>query len=143
MRFASLVVLFCFVLTGRASAGATPEESIRKVLDEQAAAWNRGDLREFAASYREHCTLVGATINETSRDEVLAHYQQKYPSRGAMGKLAFSGITVHPVDARVATATGHWRLDRDAASGGPVGGLFSLVFEFLHNSWQIVLDHTS
>lgn len=125
------------------SGGPTPEADIRKVLDEQAVAWNRGDLKAFVESYARHCTLVGTAITETSREQVLAHYQQKYPSPGAMGKLEFSGIAIHLVDGRVATATGHWHLNREAAYGGPVGGVFSLVLELTKGNWQIVLDHTS
>ncbi len=107
------------------------------------AAWNRGDLKQFVSSYASHCTLVGRTITETTREQVLEHYRQKYPSPGARGKLAFSSLVVHRIDARVATVTGHWHLTRDAALGGSVGGVFSLVFEFLDGSWQIALDHTS
>jgi hypothetical protein len=149
MRFALFCFLGCLSFSRLlASAAPAPEDkigeiTIGKILEQQAAAWNRGDLKEFVASYAQHCTLIGATIRETTREQVLAHYREKYPSRGAMGKLMFSGIAVHAVDARVATATGHWRLERDVASGGPVGGVFSLVFEFVDGKWQIVMDHTS
>lgn len=144
MRFATWLVLGCLCFPRSSlNARAGPEDNIRKILDQQAAAWNRGDLNEFVAAYAPHCTLIGATIAETTRDGVLAHYRQKYPTAGAMGKLTFSGITVHLVDRRVATATGHWRLDRDATSGGPVGGVFSVVVELLNGHWQVVLDHTS
>lgn len=144
MRFARWFVLGCLCLLGFfGSAGATPGDDIRRILDGQAAAWNRADLKQFVASYAEHCTLIGAAIDETTREGVLAHYRRKYPTPGAMGKLMFSGIAVHSVDAHVATATGHWHLDRNAISGGSVGGVFSLVVELLDGHWQIVLDHTS
>lgn len=126
-----------------ARSAVTPEESIRNILQQQETAWNEGDLDAFVSSYAEHCTLVGSTITPTTRAQVLAHYQQKYPSRGAMGKLAFSDITVIPMDERVAIVTGRWHLDRKKASGGPVGGVYSLVFQSIDGSWQIVLDHTS
>jgi uncharacterized protein (TIGR02246 family) len=137
--------VFGFVLLSKpfVSTGATPEDAIKNVLEQQVAAWNRGDLGQFVSSYANHCTLVGSTISETTRQQVLAHYQEKYPTPAARGKLAFSGMAVHAIDARVATVTGHWHLDREAASGGPVGGVFSLVFELLDGSWQIALDHTS
>lgn len=144
MRFVSALVLGCLSLSGLfMSSGATPEAAIQNVLERQAAAWNRGDLRQFASYYAEHCTLVGNTISETTREQVLAHYQQKYPSPGARGNLVFSGISIRRVDAHVAVVTGHWRLNRDAVSGGPVGGVFSLVFELLDGAWRITLDHTS
>lgn len=144
MRFSHLSLAACLCLHALLVSAATKQEDvIRTILEQQAMAWNRGDLNGFVASYARHCTLVSSTISEVTREQVLAHYQQKYPSRGAMGKLIFSDITVHSLDARVATATGRWHLDRNAASGGPVGGVFSLVLEFLDGNWQIVVDHTS
>ncbi len=144
MRFAALLVLsFCFVSGLLAGAGATPDEKIRRVLDQQVAAWNRGDLESFVAGYTEHCTIVGSTISETTRAQVLSHYREKYPSAGARGKLAFSGLSVRHPATNVAIVTGHWHLDRAAVSGGPVGGVFSLVFELIDGSWRITLDHTS
>ena len=137
------VFVLVYLLLPKSSTAATPEEAIQDLLEQQVAAWNRGDLKQFVSSYAQHCTLIGSTISETSREQVLAHYQQKYPSSGARGKLTFSSLTVHRLDSRVATVTGHWHLDREKVSGGPVGGVFSLVFEFIDGSWQIVLDHTS
>ena len=144
MRCVGVFILGCLLFSVPFIAtGSTPEAAIQKVLEQQVLAWNRGDLTEFVASYAGQCTLVGSTISETTRAQVLAHYQQKYPSSSTRGKLAFSGLTVHSLDARVATVTGNWHFDREASSGGPVGGVFSLVFESLNGHWEIVLDHTS
>ena len=125
------------------SVAADKEEAIQQILEQQVKAWNRGELTQFVASYAEHCTLVGSTIEETTRREVLAHYQRKYPSEDSRGKLSFSGLTIHRLDAQVATVTGHWHLDRKSSAGGPVGGLFSLVFKLTDGKWQIAVDHTS
>ena len=123
--------------------GAAFDDAIKRVLTDQVSAWNRGDLKEFVSSYADHCTLVGTTIAETTRAQVLEHYQQKYPSAGARGKLTFSDLKVHQVDGQTAIVTGRFHLDRDKASGGPAGGVFSLVFELIGSKWQIILDHTS
>ena len=144
MRLASTFFICLLLLSGPSvSTAATPEEVIQDVLWQQVEAWNRGDLRQFVSSYADHCTLVGSMISETTREQVLAHYQGKYPSPGARGKLAISGLAVHRLDGRVATVTGHWHLDREPAFGGAVGGVFSLVFELIDGSWRIALDHTS
>ena len=144
MKLPSVLLLTCLFLSGPfVDAAAKPEDAIQNVLDQQVAAWNRGDLKQFVSFYASRCTLIGRTVAETTREQVLEHYQQKYPSPGARGKLAFSSLVVHRIDSRVATVTGHWHLTREAASGGSVGGVFSLVFELLGGSWQIALDHTS
>ena len=117
--------------------------AIETMLNRQADAWNRGDLPEFVSYYAPLCTLIGTEITETTRSHVLAHYKEKYPSRAAMGKLTFSDISIHLLEKDVATVTAHWHLERDAKSGGPVGGVFSLVCQLSGGAWQIVLDHTS
>ena len=142
MKLAGAFVLVCLAFAGPL-VSATPESAIKAVLESQVAAWNQGNLMQFVAPYAQHCTLVSSTISETTREQVLEHYQHKYPSTGAMGRLAFSELNVHSIEAHVAIVTGRWRLARDAHSGGPVGGVFSLVFELVGGSWQIALDHTS
>lgn len=143
MKAAACILCFLVLAAPILCAEAPAEQAIQNVLMRQVAAWNRGDLPEFVSAYAPQCTLVGATISETTRDQVLEHYRQKYPSPEARGKLAFSALVVHQIEPDVAIVTGTWHLDRPANSGGPVGGVFSLVFQLLNDHWQIVLDHTS
>ena len=51
-------------------APAQPDASlaaIRAVLDEQQAAWNRGDVRAFIKGYDESATMVGSAVIKASR----------------------------------------------------------------------------
>ena len=121
----------------------SPDAGVKAALTEQTAAWNKADLPRFAATYAGHCTLVGKTISQVTRAEVLAHYQEKYPSIAKMGHLTFANLQVSVLDDRHATAVANWHLDRDAVSGGPVGGVFSLVLQKENGVWMIILDHTS
>jgi uncharacterized protein (TIGR02246 family) len=134
----AILMLLPSVLPG----GQTPAAAIEEIINQQARAWNRGNLEQFVNPYADRCTLVGTQISEVTRAQFLAHYQTKYPSPGAMGQLTFSALAVNPLDERVAIVTGHWHLDRSAASGGSVSGVFSLVFELRNGAWKIVLDHT-
>src|SRR5258706_11740111 len=56
---------------------ATPEDDIRKVLEDQTAAWNRGDLPAFMAGYleSESTTFVSDTVTR-GHAKVLARYLQ-------------------------------------------------------------------
>jgi uncharacterized protein (TIGR02246 family) len=138
--------LLCSILSPAllGSGANTAEAWITAVLNEQVDAWNSGDLEKFVSSYAPKCTFVGGNqVSETTRADVLAHYEKKYPSREARGKLTFSGLTVHLLDAEIATVTGHFHLDRGPSGGGPAGGVFSLVFKRIEGNWKIVLDHTS
>jgi ketosteroid isomerase-like protein len=137
LRFLSILVpLACLV-------AQSPDSPISAALTEQTAAWNNADLPRFVATYAEHCTLVGKDITQVTRAEVLSHYRHNYPSAARMGHLTFSALQVTMLDERNAIAVGHWHLDRDSASGGPTGGVFSLVFQKEHGVWGIILDHTS
>jgi ketosteroid isomerase-like protein len=119
-------------------------KTIKGILNQEAIDWNQADLVKFVAPYADQCVIMsGNQISETSRAQVLAHYQQKYPSHAAMGKLTFSELTVRPIGQESAFVTGRWHLDREKSAGGPVGGIFSLVFRKIEGRWQIVLDHTS
>lgn len=117
--------------------------AVKTVLTRQVEDWNRGDLSAFVQSYAARCTLVGNGVSELSREQVLAHYREKYPSPQSRGKLTFADLSVHLLDAQTAIATGRWRVQRDAQAGGLVSGVFSVVLKLSDGSWQIVLDHTS
>ncbi|MGA8026658.1 MAG: nuclear transport factor 2 family protein [Bryobacteraceae bacterium] len=118
------------------------EADIRNVLTTQAEAWNRGDIAGFVASYAEDCTFVGTQVLH-GRADLLARYQKAYPSQAAMGKLTFENLAVRQLDERIAIATGEWHVERISSSGGPIGGVFSLVLQTHGGTWQIVLDHTT
>ncbi len=144
MKWLLLFALSLRLFAAQDGLNAAPAKAaIEAMLNRQAEAWNRGDLNAFVADYAARCTLVGSEITETTRARVLAHYKEKYPSRAAMGNLAFSDLAVHLLKADIAIVTAHWHLDRDTKSGGPVGGVFSLVCQLSGGAWQIVLDHTS
>ncbi len=121
---------------------ADAETGIKAALNTQVEAWNRGDIPTFVDTYAEDCTFVSKHVLE-GRAQLLARYKTQYPTPDAMGKLTFGNLHVKLLDKRIAIATGEWHLDRPKEGGGPVGGIFSLVFRFEHGAWRIVLDHTT
>jgi uncharacterized protein (TIGR02246 family) len=123
---------------------ASPEQSIRQVLDDQAAAWNRGDLPGFMEGYdkSESTTFVGATITK-GHAQVLANYLKRYPTRDNMGTLKFSGLEIRPLGPDYASVIGRFHLDRPAQAGGEASGIFTLLFHRTSQGWKIILDHTS
>ncbi|MBV9294681.1 MAG: SgcJ/EcaC family oxidoreductase [Acidobacteriaceae bacterium] len=116
--------------------------AIRQVLTTQVEAWNRGDVDTFVTTYAEDCTFVGKQMLH-GRANVLTRYKKAYPTPESMGKLTFENLDVRQLDEHIAIATGEWHLERSANSGGPVGGVFSLVLRSENGSWWIILDHTS
>jgi ketosteroid isomerase-like protein len=114
------------------------------VLEDQRAAWNRGDIRAFMEAYAgsDETTFVGKTVTR-GRTAILDDYLKRYTSRERMGTLEFSEIEVRPLCAEFASVLGRWQLTRAPAAGGNAGGRFTLVMRKLPAGWKIVLDHTS
>ncbi|HEX4227834.1 MAG TPA: nuclear transport factor 2 family protein [Bryobacteraceae bacterium] len=137
-KLLAVLVVTAFVAYPQASM----ESRIREVLAVQVAAWNRGDIPTFVKTYAPKCTFVGSEVIH-GRDAVLARYRKRYPTPAAMGHLTFGSIAAQQLSPTTAIAYGTWHLERSSNGGGPVGGIFSLVFESINGSWLIVLDHTS
>ena len=122
-------------------ANAAAPDSIRAVLQAQAAAWNREDIDGFMEGYARSKTIFvsGDEVThgwQTVRDR----YAKKYNSREKMGTLTFSSLTITPLCEDAAIVLGSWSLRRK--SDRP-HGKFTLVFRHLPEGWRIVMDHTS
>ena len=145
MRFHRLFVALIWI--GMISPGVVLAEdeagaAIRHVLDEQAAAWNRGDIDGFMAAYAHSPETTFVSGDEVTRgwQTVRDRYAKKYNSREKMGHLVFSNLTITPLCAGTAMVLGSWRLER--ADDQP-HGKFTLLFRRLPEGWRIVMDHTS
>ena len=120
------------------------ESAIRKVLDDQVSAWNKGDIDAFMQGYEDspETTFIGKTVHH-GWQQVLERYKHDYSSKEARGTLEFSDLSVRLLGANYAIATGRYHLTRSAAGGGDATGIFSLVWEKSAAGWKIILDHTS
>jgi len=123
---------------------ASPEQDIRRVLDDQVAAWNRGDIPGFMEGYdkSESTTFVSSTITK-GHAEVLANYRKRYPTPEKMGTLRFLDLEIQPLGTDYASVIGRFHLDRSAEAGGEASGIFTLLFHKTGKGWKVILDHTS
>jgi uncharacterized protein (TIGR02246 family) len=136
-----LLLLAVFVLVTPLWS-ATPQVEIRALLNEQLAAWNRGDLDGFMKSYWNSPKTIFAGSSGVFRgwQAVLDRYKRAYPDRAAMGHTTFTALEVTELAPNVALAIGHWHLKR---AKGELGGVFTLVLRKFPEGWRIILDHTS
>jgi beta-aspartyl-peptidase (threonine type) len=125
------------LLLAAACAGPSDEALIRRVLDDQVEAWNRGDLEGFMEGYWKSDELVfrSGAKEERGWQATLDRYRTAYPTREAMGRLSFTELVVTPPE-----ATGRWRLQR--ATDAP-GGTFRLLLRRFPEGWRIVRDETT
>jgi len=116
---------------------------IKKLLDEQMVAWNKGDLVGFMKGYWNSKELTFVSGKDVTRgwEPTLERYKKRYQAEGKeMGKLAFSDVEVQVLAPGVALVTGKWEL---TLSKETVGGRYSLILKKLDEGWRIVHDHTS
>lgn len=140
---AGLVLILFLGLS--ASAQSAQEAEIKKVLDDQAAAWNAGKLEEFMTGYwnSPKVTFFSGGHKQMGYDAVLQRYRKTYQAEGKeMGKLAFSNIEISLLGPEAALVRGRYELT--LSTGKKMGGIYTLVFRrFNKAGWKIIHDHTS
>ena len=130
------------LITGSLSAQSKNETAILKILAEQTAAWNRGDIKKFMTGYWENDSLMfigksGVTYGWTN---TLNNYKKSYPDTTAMGKLSFNIISVKRLSKKYYHVVGKWFLKR---SIGDLSGHYTLLFQKVNGNWVIIADHSS
>ena len=120
----------------------TLHTELTRVLNDQAAAWNRGDIDGFMQGYWKSESLTFNSGGKTTRgwQATRDRYRLRYPDRAAMGTLTFSDLESLRIDSAAALLLGRWHLQRADDS---MGGNFSLVMRCIDGRWLIIHDHTS
>ena len=135
-------VLGFLLLSVALNAQSTDEKNIRKILADQSAAWNNGQLDAFMKGYWPNDSLefIGKNGIIYGWQKALDNYKKGYPDTTAMGKLNFEILKIKKLSSKYFFVTGKWYLNRTI---GNVGGIFTLLFRKIKNNWFIVVDHTS
>lgn len=119
------------------------KSAVLKILSDQEAAWNRGDLEAFMAGYWKSAELTFYSGRDKQRgwQKTYDRYKERYQGEGKeMGKLAFTELQVEQIAAGAAIVRGRWQLEKKKESAD---GLFTLIVKKLPEGWRIVHDHTS
>jgi peptidoglycan/xylan/chitin deacetylase (PgdA/CDA1 family)/ketosteroid isomerase-like protein len=127
-------------------------DALTRLIDDQAAAWSRGDLDVFCAAYADDALFISPSGTVRGRRAVLDRYRARYPDGAAMGTLRLEieeirplwGMEVTPAGDAVpgsihgASVAARWTLaypDRPSAAGRTL-----LVFRRDRDGWVIVQD---
>jgi beta-aspartyl-peptidase (threonine type) len=136
------LAVVAFVFLGPA-VQADDAADIKAVLNDQQAAWNKGDLVGFMKGYWNSKDLTFVSGKDVTRgwEPTLERYKRRYQSEGKeMGKLDFSDVQVQVLAPGVALVSGKWELTLTKET---VGGRYTLIVKKLDEGWRIVHDHTS
>lgn len=143
LAITALLLLGAFIVPALSKPSSTdPATEITQLIQDQAAAWNRGDIDGFMAGYESSDTLRFASGGNITRGwkPTLDRYKTRYPDRAAMGTLIFSDLEITILAKDAAVVFGRWKLER--ANDKP-DGLFTLTFRKGDSGWRIIHDHTS
>lgn len=138
-----LLVVGCLVAASPTTlAQNNLQRSVMRVLDEQSAHWNAGNLEAFMGGYWRNDSLMflgksGATYGWQA---TLDNYKKGYPDTVAMGKLRFEMLRIEPLGKEYAYVVGKWFLSRRI---GNLSGAFSLIMRRIKGNWIIIADHSS
>jgi beta-aspartyl-peptidase (threonine type) len=122
---------------------AKDQTAIKKLLADQAAAWNKGDLERFMAGYwrSDKLSFFAGDKKTAGWQATLDRYRKKYQADGKeMGKLSFEELSIELLGDEHALVRGRYRLElgKETATG-----IFTLVVRKLPEGWRIIHDHTS
>ena len=117
-------------------------DAIRKVMDDQAVEWNRGNIDAFMVGYWRSEKLVFVSGDRVTRgwQQTLDNYKKTYGTKELMGKLTFSDLETTVLSKDAAIVLGSWSLAREKDNPK---GKFTLLFRKFKEGWRIVMDHTS
>jgi hypothetical protein len=138
-KFSLLPVLFFSMV---AFTQSSDELTIRKVLDNQIKAWNKGDIEDFMQGYWKNDSLmfIGKNGINWGWQKTLENYKNRYPDVTAMGKLSFDIILIKELSPEYYYVVGKWMLNR---SIGDLDGHYNLLFRKINGIWLIIADHSS
>jgi len=156
-----LPFICCGCLAPSRAPAAPPDRSqerlIRDTLDEQVAAWNRGDIDGFMEGYWKSDALTFSSGGRVTRgwNATRDRYHARYGTREKMGTLSFVDLEISMLEERHALVLGRYRL-AFADGRAPAAGGFSLVMARVEDvvgdekaradgrdGWVVIHDHTS
>ena len=124
------IILLSLLFVSTASAAQPGNRTqILKVLSDQVAAWNKGDIDLFMKMgywNNDSLAMIGRSGVTYGYRQVLNNYKKNYSDQATMGKLVFEILQVKKISADHYFVIGKWFLTRTA---GDVGGHYTLLFK--------------
>ena len=118
------------------------EGAIRNVFEAGCAAWNRGDLDGYLASYWDSSRTLWISSGSLTRGKnaIVAAYKARFSTSRPMGKLIVDELEIDVLTPMDAIAFGRWRLVVDDQASR---GFFTIQLRNMEGTWLFVADHSS
>ncbi len=131
-----------FTAGAQNSISEKDKKEIKKLLEKQVEAWNKGNLEKFMETYwkSEKLVFVGSRGPTYGWRATLDNYKKGYPNKKAMGKLKFRILDISQIDKKTIFVIGRFELTREI---GDLSGHFTLVLQKISGNWLIISDHSS
>ncbi len=145
MKNLMCAILMIFAVSGFVFAQSKDEKektAIRKVMDDQIVAWNKGDIDGFMQGYWKSENLIFVSGDNVRRgwQTVTDNYKKSYNTREKMGILSFNDLEITILSKDSATVLGRWKVETKPENAQ---GRFTLIFRKFKEGWRIIHDHTS
>ena len=116
--------------------------AIRNVFEAGCAAWNRGDLDGYLASYwdSDKTLWVSGGSLQRGRKAIVEAYRARFATPQEMGQITLAGLEIEVLTDTDAIAFGRWMLALEARSSH---GFFTVQLKKIEGSWLFVSDHAS
>lgn len=141
--FTMIIVLSGSQVAAAASSDADAEQAIRSVLDQQVAAWNRGDIKDFMSGYWNSPDLIYVGNAKVTRgwQTLLDRFEELSKSSGGqIGTLELPETQISVLSPDSALVWGTYRV---LQPGQDRKGLYTLVLRRFQEGWRTVYDRTS
>ena len=118
------------------------EAAIRQVFEASCAAWNRGDLDGYLASYWDSDKTIWISSGSLTRGKkaIEAAYKARFSSHQQTGKLTLAELEIDVLTTTDAMAVGRWMLSVDNETSE---GFFTVQLKKIEDTWLFVADHSS
>jgi ketosteroid isomerase-like protein len=117
-------------------------KEIGKLLENQASAWNKGNIAGYMEGYWKSDSLLFTSGGNIQRgwNATYEKYEKSYNSKKKMGELNFSELEIKLLSKQSAWIFGNWELKREKDNPK---GVFTLILRKFKEGWKIIHDHTS
>ena len=118
------------------------EVAIRNVFEAGCAAWNRGDLDGYLASYwdSDKTLWVSGGFLRRGRKAIVEAYKARFATPQQMGQITLAELEIEVLTDTDAVAFGRWRLAVEDKSSQ---GFFTVQLKKIEGRWLFVSDHAS